>query len=156
MRKSTMIASVTLSLGLLAAAALSLRAADEKPADTKTAAAAPAGEKTRFFELRTYTTKPGRLDALHARFRDHTNKLFVKHGMEIVGYWVPTDPERSKDTLIYVLAYPSKEAREKSWKDFQADPEWQKAKAESEKDGPILAKPPESVYMTPTDYSPIK
>jgi len=106
----------------------------------------------RFFELRTYHCHPGRLDALNKRFREHTNALFVKHGIELVGYWMPTD---KPDTLIYILAYPSKDAREKSWKEFQADPDWIKAKAESEKDAPIVAKV-DSVYMTPTDYSPIK
>ena len=112
--------------------------------------------KERFFELRTYTAAPGKLDALNNRFREHTNALFKKHGMTIIGFWTPADEPRSKDTLIYILAYPDREAREKSWKEFQADPDWQKAKTESEKDGPLLAHPPESVYMGPTDYSPIK
>ncbi len=114
------------------------------------------GLEERFFELRTYTAAPGKLDALNKRFREHTNELFKKHGMTIIGFWTPADEPRSKDTLIYILAYPDREAREKSWKEFQADPDWVKAKAESEKDGPLLAHPPESVYMNPTDYSPIK
>jgi hypothetical protein len=122
-------------------------AADAKPA-------ADAG-KTRVFEMRTYTAADGKLDALHARFRDHTNKLFAKHGIELVGYWVPTDGEKSKNTLIYILAYPSREAATKAWKEFQADPDWQKAKGESEKDGKLVVKV-ESVYMSPTDYSPVK
>jgi hypothetical protein len=112
--------------------------------------------KERFFELRTYTAAPGKLDALHKRFREHTDDLFKKHGMTIIGFWTPADEPRSKDTLIYILAYPDREAREKSWKDFQADPDWVKAKDESEKDGPLLAHPPESVYMRPTDFSPMK
>jgi len=112
--------------------------------------------KERLFELRTYTAAEGKLDALHKRFREHTNDLFKKHGMTIIGFWTPAEEPRSKNTLIYILAYPDREAREKSWKEFQADPDWQKAKAESEKDGPLLAHPPESVYMNPTDYSPIK
>ena len=106
--------------------------------------------------MRTYHASPGKLNALHARFRDHTNKLFVKHGIELIGYWTPTDEPRSKDTLIYILAYADREAREKAWKDFQADPDWVKAKAESEKDGPLLARPPESVFMSPTDFSPMR
>jgi hypothetical protein len=106
----------------------------------------------RFFELRTYHCHPGRLDALNTRFREHTNALFKKHGMEMIGYWIPTD---QKDTLVYILAYPSREAREKSWKEFQSDPDWINAKAESEKDAPIVKKV-DSVYMTPTDYSPMK
>jgi heme-degrading monooxygenase HmoA len=120
---------------------------------------ADKGEKkvdTRVFELRTYTAAPGKLDALNARFRNHTNKLFEKHGMTIIGFWTPMKQKEGEEKLIYILAYPSKEAAEKSWKAFREDPEWNKARAESEKNGPLLAKPPESVYMTPTDYSPIK
>jgi hypothetical protein len=117
------------------------------------------GEKkvdTRIFELRTYTAAPGKLDALNARFRNHTNKLFEKHGMTIIGFWMPAPQKEGEEKLIYILAYPSKDAAEKSWKAFQDDAEWKKARAESEKNGPLLAKRPESVFMTPTDYSPIK
>lgn len=109
----------------------------------------------RFFELRIYTTNPGKLDALHARFRNHTNKIFVKHGMELVGYWTPADGPESQNTLIYILAYPSREAREAAWKAFREDPEWIKAKEESEKDG-VLVQKVESKFMNSTDYSPIK
>jgi hypothetical protein len=111
--------------------------------------------KERVFELRTYTAAEGKLDALNARFRDHTNKLFVKHGMELVGYWTPTDGEKAKNTLIYILAHASREAAAKSWKEFQDDPEWKAARAESEKDGKLTTKV-ESVFMKPTDYSPMK
>jgi len=96
------------------------------------------------------------MDALNARFRDHTNKLFEKHGMTIIGFWMPTKQKEGAEKLIYILAYPSKDAADKSWKAFREDPVWQKARAESEKDGKLLAKPPESVYMKPTDYSPLK
>jgi hypothetical protein len=116
------------------------------------------GEKkmdTRVFELRTYYASPGKMDDLHARFRDHTNKLFVKHGMTLIGYWNPTDPKQAQEKLIYILAYPSKEAAAKSWKDFQNDPDWKAARAKSEEKGGLVAKV-ESVYMNPTDYSPIK
>lgn len=106
------------------------------------------------FEMRTYTTNEGKLDALNARFRDHTVALFAKHGMESIGYWVPTDEARSKNTLIYVIKHKSREAAAASWKAFIADPDWKKAAAASEKDGKILAKRPESVFMKPTDYSP--
>jgi hypothetical protein len=109
----------------------------------------------RFFELRIYTANPGKLDALNARFRNHTNKLFVKHGMELIGYWTPADGPESENTLIYILAYPSREAREASWKAFQADPDWKTARAESEKDGRLVEKV-ESKFLNPTDYSPIK
>ena len=110
---------------------------------------------TRFFELRTYHAAPGKMKALHARFRDHTNKLFVKHGMTIIGFWNPADPAQADKTLVYILAYPSKEAREKSWKAFRADPDWLRAKDASEKDGKLVDKV-DSVFLNPTDYSPIK
>ena len=106
------------------------------------------------YELRTYTTNEGKLDALNARFRDHTVALFKKHGMESLGYWVPTDEKRSKNTLIYVLKHESREAAKKSWAAFIGDPDWKKAFADSRVDGPLLAKSPESVYMNSTDYSP--
>ena len=111
--------------------------------------------KERYFEMRTYTAAPGKLDALHARFRDHTNKLFQKHGMTLIGYWTPAEGETSKNTLVYILAYPDKEAREKAWKAFQDDSDWKKAKAESETGGPLVTKV-ESMFLKPTDYSPIK
>jgi hypothetical protein len=117
------------------------------------------GEKkvdNRIFELRTYTAAQGKLDALNARFRDHTNKLFQKHGMTIIGFWTPSKQKEGEEKLIYILAYPSKEAADKSWKAFRDDPEWKEVVKESEKNGRLLAKPPESVYMTPTDYSPLK
>jgi hypothetical protein len=106
------------------------------------------------FELRTYTTNEGKLDALNARFRDHTVKLFEKHGIESLGYWVPTDEEKSKNTLIYIIKHKSREAAKESWKAFGADPEWKKVAEESQKDGKILAKGPQSVYMDAADYSP--
>jgi hypothetical protein len=117
-----------------------------------------ADSEKRVFELRTYVANPGKLDQLHARFRDHTNALFKKHGMTIVGYWVPQDDKDGKsNTLIYLLAFPSREAARNSWNAFGTDPEWQKAKAESEKDGVLVNRENvKSVYLDPTDYSPIK
>ena len=109
----------------------------------------------RIFEIRTYTAPPGKLDALHARFRDHTMRLFARHGMTNVGYWIPTDSVRSKNTIIYILAYPSREAARASWAAFGRDPEWRQVRAESEANGPIVERV-ESVFMTPTDYSPIR
>lgn len=106
------------------------------------------------FELRTYTTNEGKLDNLNARFRDHTVQLFKKHGIDSVGYWVPTDAEKSKNTLIYVIKHKSRDAARISWRAFLADPEWKKVAEESQKDGRILAKRPESVFMKTTDYSP--
>jgi hypothetical protein len=109
----------------------------------------------RFFELRIYTTHEGKLEALHQRFRDHTNRLFQKHGMELVGYWTPVDGPESKNTLIYVLAYESRAARDRAWEAFKNDPDWIKAYEASHKDGPIVSKV-ESKFMNATDYSPIR
>ena len=111
-----------------------------------------AKSQERYFELRTYICHEGRLDALNARFRNHTNQLFVKHGMELIGYWMPVD---EKDVLVYVLAHQSKEAAEASWKAFRADPVWLAIKTETEREKPIV-KQVISKFMTPTDYSLIK
>lgn len=116
---------------------------------------ASAQTANRVFELRTYTAAPGKLDALNKRFRDHTVKLFTKHGMTHVGYWTPADAPLSENTLIYVLAHQSREAAKKSWDAFRSDPEWIRARDESQKDGTLTAKV-DSVYLNPTDYSPIK
>ncbi len=106
----------------------------------------------RCFEMRVYYAADGKLDALHARFRDHTTKLFERQGITNVGYWTPVpNPDRK---LIYILAYPSREARETSWKAFMADPEWIAAKAESEKDGKLVDNV-ESTFLHTTDFSPI-
>ena len=114
------------------------------------------GQSTRVYELRTYTTLPGRLPALNKRFAEHTIQLFEKHGMKSEIYWVPTDEPRKDDTLIYVISHDSREAADKNWKEFSADPEWIKVRDESEADGKILAKPPERVFLTTTAYSPTK
>jgi hypothetical protein len=116
----------------------------------------PASGKERVFEMRTYYTLEGRLPALNKRFREHTCDLFKKHGMELIGFWTPIDEKDGKnDKLVYILAYPSREAAALSWKAFQADPEWIKARDASEKDGKIVKKV-ESVFLNPTDYSLIK
>ena len=109
---------------------------------------------TRVYELRTYTTLPGRLPALHKRFTDYTMKIFEKQGMRNGIYWVPTDDARKDNTLIYFLVHESQEAADRSWKAFQADPEWIKVRDASEADGKILAKAPDRVFMKVTDYSP--
>jgi hypothetical protein len=116
---------------------------------------ARAANANRVFELRTYYTLPGKLENLKARFRDHTTRLFEKHGMTNIGYWVPQDEPKSQNTLIYVLAFPSREAAKKSWDGFRSDPEWKKAQAESEKSGKIVERL-ESVYMDPVDFSKLK
>ena len=110
-------------------------------------------KKTRVYELRTYTVLPGRLPALHKRFAEHTMRLFEKQGMRNDMYWVPTDDARKDNTLIYFLSHDSQEAADRSWKAFQADPEWIKVRDASEADGKILAKAPERVYMKLTEYS---
>jgi len=109
---------------------------------------------TRCFEMRIYHAAPGKFEELHNRFRKHTNKLFEKHGMTLIGYWVPTEAkDGSEDTLIYILAYPSREAREASWKDFMGDPDWQAAYKASEVNGKLVSKV-EQKFLTATDYSP--
>ena len=111
----------------------------------------------RVFELRTYTTMEGRLEALKSRFRDHTTRIFQRHGMKNIGYWVPTDQPKSQNTLIYILQHESREAAKKSWDDFRQDPEWKKVAAESQKDGQILVENGVvSVFMNATDFSSIK
>jgi hypothetical protein len=120
-----------------AAAATSLHAADGK--------AVPC------YEFRTYTAAEGKLDALHARFRNHTVKLFEKHGMVNLGYWVPLENPGLK--LYYLLRHANKAAKDASWKAFIGDAEWKKAAAESEKDGRLVAKI-ESLALHTVDYSP--
>jgi hypothetical protein len=107
------------------------------------------------FELRTYTAPDGKLTDLHKRFRDHTMRIFQKHGMTNVIYLSPTDAPLSQNTLVYLLSHQSREAAKKSWADFAADPEWKKVSAESQVNGRIVEKV-ESVFLTATDYSPMK
>lgn len=110
--------------------------------------------KTAVYELRIYHAAPGKLEALNARFREHTLKIFEKHGMTNVAYWneMP-NADAPNGRVVYVLAYPSREAREADWLAFRADPEWQAAAAASEANGKLVDKV-ESIFMTPTDYSP--
>jgi hypothetical protein len=107
------------------------------------------------YELRTYTAPEGKLGELHTRFRDHTVRIFNKHGMKSVIYLAPQDAPDSQNTLIYVLEHPSREAAKKAWADFQADPEWVKVAADSQVNGRIVSKVV-SVFADPTDYSPMK
>jgi hypothetical protein len=135
--------------GLLALRAPAADGGKSEPAAASSSASSGQG---RFFEMRTYYANEGKADALDARFREHTNKLFVKHGMDLVGYWHPVD---KPNVLVYILGYPSREAREKAWNAFNNDPEWKAAKAKSEEHGGLVAKV-DQVFMTPTDYSPIR
>ena len=107
------------------------------------------------FELRTYTSPDGRLEDLVARFRNDTLRIFQKHGMENVGYWLPTDSPASANTLVYLLAHDSRDAATKSWAAFQADPEWQAVRERTQANGAIVSNV-QSVFLEPTDFSPMK
>jgi hypothetical protein len=113
--------------------------------------AAPAPD-ARCFELRVYYAAPGKLDALNARFRDHTCKLFETHGMQNLGYWLPLDNPSNK--LVYLLAFPSREARDQSWKNFGTDPAWKEVVKTSEANGRLVPKV-ESTLLAATDFSPV-
>ena len=106
------------------------------------------------YEYRVYEAVPGRLPDVQARFRDHTVKLFEKHGMKNIGYWTAMVGDYS-DRLIYIVAFDSLEQRERAWVGFRADPEWHRVVAESEANGPIVARVHNS-FLTPTDYSPLQ
>lgn len=120
-----------------------------------TGVASAADAPHRVFEIRTYTTPEGKLDALNKRFREHTMKIFERHGMTNIGYWLPQDPPLAGHTLVYIIAHASREAAKKNWNEFSNDPEWQKVKADSEANGPIVTKV-ESVFADAADYSPLK
>jgi hypothetical protein len=104
------------------------------------------------FELRVYHAAEGKLPELLARFREHTDTLFARHGMKSVGYWVPVDEPVSKNTLIYILRHPSREEAAANWKAFQDDPDWKSVKAKSEEKGSLVDKV-DSTYMELTDFS---
>ena len=106
----------------------------------------------RVFELRTYTAHEGRLNDVVNRFRDHTARIFERHGVVSIGYWIPKE---TPNTLIYILAHPSREAANKNWDAFRNDPEWKTARAASELNGPIVVKT-QSVFMDPTSFSSLK
>jgi len=117
--------------------------------------AADATPPARVFEIRTYHCLPGRLEALNKRFREHTTKIFEKHGMTNVAYWTFEDSPARENTLIYVISHSSREQAKKNWAEFGADPEWQKVSEDSQKDGKIVEKV-DSVFVDATDYSPLK
>jgi hypothetical protein len=107
------------------------------------------------YELRLYHAKAGKMDALKARFGDHTDALFRRHNMKSIGYFSPEDPPSSQELFIYVLEHPSREEAEKNWAAFQADPEWKKVKAESEANGPLVDHI-DRYFMDPTSFSALK
>jgi len=139
--KSISLFLITSTLAALATLVAGRIYAEEKPVSA------------RVYELRTYTTLPGRLPALNKRFADHTLKLFEKHGMKNEMYWIPTDEKLRENTLIYIVSHESSDAAKKSWDAFRTDPDWIKARDASEADGKIVAKV-ESVFMTQAEYSP--
>jgi hypothetical protein len=114
-----------------------------------------AQDMDKVFELRIYTATPGNLDNLHARFRDHTTRIFGNHGMKVVGYWTPTSEEESENTLVYMLEHASQDAADASWRAFGQDPEWDRVAEASNANGQILGGI-ERRYMKATDYSPMK
>lgn len=113
-----------------------------------------AAEDSPVFELRVYTTHPGKMPDLLARFKNHTTKIFERHGMVNVGYWLPIE-QKNGDKLHYILKHKNRAAADAAWKAFVADPEWIKVHAESEANGPIVAGV-ESTFLTATDFSAIK
>ena len=109
----------------------------------------------RVFEIRTYTAPDGKLPELQARFRNHTMRIFERHGMTNIGYWVPQDAPMSQNTLVYVLAHENRETAKQSWAAFGKDPEWRKVAEESQVNGRLTSKV-ESLFVDPTDFSPLK
>lgn len=164
MTRFRMIPSILLAIVFAAgiAATVSAQAPAAPPAPPAVPAGPPApcgpgvtdknaAPDSRCFELRTYTVRaegPGSIDLLHSRFRQHTNRLFRKHGMEIIGFWHPTN---KPNALIYVLAYKDRAARDAAWKGFQSDPEWVKVRTEMPV-GTVV----ESIFMNSVDYGPMK
>ena len=104
------------------------------------------------YELRLYHVNAGKIDALRDRFRDHTDALFKRHNMKSIGYWSPEDAPASQNLFVYILEHPSRQKAEQNWAAFQADPEWQKVKAESEKNGPLIDHI-DRYFMDPTSFS---
>lgn len=121
------------------------------------AAPSPSLKSTgRLLELRTYYAMPGKLEDIHKRFRDHTLQIFAKHGMTVVGFWGPVyKKDGSEDRLVYMLSFKDRADRDAKWKEFGADPEWQKVSKASEVNGKIVQKV-ENVFLYDTDYSPAK
>ena len=144
MKSTTTMILLLLAVG---ATAFALHAADPDKAARKA--------EPRIFELRTYTVPEGKMEALHARFRDITCKYFEKHGLTVIGFWNPIDPKEAKAKLVYVLAHPSKEAAEKNWKALAGDTGFRAAFAATEKDGKLVDKV-ESIYLNPAAYSPLQ
>jgi hypothetical protein len=108
-------------------------------------------EAVKVYELRIYHAAPGKLDSLVARFRDHTDQLFAKHGMKSIAYWTAVDEPVKSSTFFYILEHPSREAAAANWKAFQEDPEWKSVKAKSEENGKLVENV-DSTYLMLTDF----
>ena len=113
----------------------------------------PKPASTVVYELRVYHVAPGKLGELLARFRDHTIKIFDRHGIKSVAYWTPVDEPQKSNTLVYILQHPSREAATANWNSFREDPEWKSVKEKSEANG-ILVEKVDSTYLVLTDFSP--
>jgi hypothetical protein len=113
----------------------------------------PSKDSTTVYELRVYHASPGKLAELLSRFRDHTVKLFNRHGMKSVAYWTPVDVPEKSNTLIYILQHPSREAAASNWKSFQDDPAWKSVRDKSETNGKLVEKV-DSTFLALTDFSP--
>ena len=107
------------------------------------------------YELRMYHVNEGKMDALIARFGDHTDAIFRRHNMKSIGFWRPQDEPYSQNLFVYILEHPSREEARQNWAAFQADPEWRKVKADSETNG-VLANHIDSYFMDPTSFSALK
>jgi hypothetical protein len=111
-------------------------------------------EEAMIYEMRIYDAIPGKLPALNDRFARTAVPLFAKHGIKAVGFWT-TYIGPSANTLTYILAWENLGERQRCWDAFQADPEWLAAKAESEKDGPLIERA-QSLILKPTEYSSLQ
>ena len=110
----------------------------------------------RLYELRTYYANPGKLEDVHKRFRDHTMRIFAKHGMKVENFWGPVyKKDGSENKLVYLMSFKDRAERDAKWKEFASDPEWQKVSKESDMNGKILEKT-ESIFLYETDYAPAK
>ncbi|MEX1011590.1 MAG: NIPSNAP family protein [Balneolaceae bacterium] len=106
------------------------------------------------YQMRIYTAHEGKFEDLKTRFRDHTIRIFEKHGIESIGYWIPQPPAGDGNTLICIVSYENQAATETSWEAFVNDPEWQQVYEESNADGPIVRQA-ETFYMNSADFSPL-
>jgi len=106
------------------------------------------------YEYRVYEAMPGKMPQLHARFRDHTLRLFERHGIKSIGYWTSMIGDYS-NRLIYIVAYENLEQRGRAWASFAADPEWHRVVEESTVGGALTTRT-FNTMLNPTDYSPLQ